>query len=602
SSRVLQANFWSIVDFLNESVEEPFKNKIDRYLKSLETIMNSEQGKRANRAKVLYDSYKKASKSFLFEIVAWRRISLYPLGTDGTASLADVPKSRADCTKAKEWEEKRTKKQVHIHQPNLNVGVVINEINGGTFGSINNENKESKEQANFKRDEVDVFFQSPSQTKCNDDDNSRKMMSVYDYKKYEKSYAKLDDSKKWVLTTGTVVEDALYKFGLRCKYEHLAHSFVLDPDDHTYLKENIFTESELREIRHFQVKETPLMPLDLIKYLNSFNLKTSSEIRKQIFSPDQMDQDFNRSRDFDRDWIRNTNMNRNTLTTDHLELWLLVHVWSFTDKVFNDIEEVKVVRGESCSLLSSARKNRERTVPGIADIERKALGMRGDMIIRKITAEFGCAEVGRQFESENGTKLLRERGLKMPKMMKDMFNRLCETFNHDDHKTRQLEMIGFLHAGLMMVLLRLDSPAGYVCRVLRSKSFSIATNIKEFGKTLPLISLTWKANKIVENMISLIEKTDETDESSEEDQLRRLQDIYDITPLPSRKRKKVDLPTCLDTPSKLSKRAKKSHLICLDHHHHSTVIKQESCPDPQCEGENSVTAKFCSDCGKPINE
>ena len=44
-------------------------------------------------------------------------------------------------------------------------------------------------------------------------------MNVYDYEKYEKSYAKLDDSNKWVLTTGTVVEDALYKFGLRCKYE-----------------------------------------------------------------------------------------------------------------------------------------------------------------------------------------------------------------------------------------------------------------------------------------------------------------------------------------------------------------------------------------------
>lgn len=475
--------------------------------------------------------------------------------------------------------------------------------------SISKKNKKSKEQANSKMDEVDVFFQSPSQTECNDDDNSRKM-NVYDYEKYEKSYAKLDDSNKWVLTTGTVVEDALYKFGLRCKYEHLAHSFVLDPDDDTYLKENVFTESELSEIRHFQAKETPLMPLDLIKYLNSFNLKTTSEIRKQIFSPDQMDQDFNRSRDFDRDWIRNTIYNllqeyeSNTLTTDHLELWILVHVWSFTDKVFNDIEEVKVVRGESCSLSSSARKNRERTVPGIVEMKRKALGRRGDMIIRKIKAEFGCAEAGRQFEGENGTKLLRERGLKMPKMMKDMFKHLCETFDQDDHKTRQLETIGFLHAGLMMVLLRLDSPAGYVCRVLRSKSFSIATNIKEFGKTLPLISLTWKAKKIVENMISLIEQTNETvDEETDEDQLRRLQDVCDITPLSPRKRKKVDLPTCLDTPSKPSKRVKEiPHDLLGPPPPFNLLSSIVSCPDPQCEGENKVTAKFCSDCGKSLIE
>ncbi|CAG8527819.1 14129_t:CDS:2 [Acaulospora morrowiae] len=378
----------------------------------------------------------------------------------------------------------------------------------------------SKGQANSKRDEADVFFH-PSQTECNDKDNSRKL-SMYDYEKYKKT------TLNWIIPiNGYSQPEPLWKtLFIISAYvvnmnSNLAHSFILDPDDDTYLKENVFTESELREIRHFQVKKTPLMPPDLTKYLNSFNLETASEIRKQIFSPDQMDQDFNRSRDFDRDRIRNTIYNllleyeSNTLTTDHLELEILVHVWGFTDKIFNDIEKMKLVRGDSCSLSS--------------DIELD------DMIIRKITAEFGCAEAGLQFEDENDTKLLRERGLKMPKMMKDMFKHLCETFNQDDHKTRQLETIGILHAGLMMVLLRLDSPAGYVCRVLQSKSFSIATNIKEFVKTFPLISLTWKAKKIVENMISLIEQTNETDESSEEDQLRRLQDVYDITPLPSRK-------------------------------------------------------------------
>ncbi|GET57837.1 hypothetical protein GLOIN_2v1501336 [Rhizophagus irregularis DAOM 181602=DAOM 197198] len=74
----------------------------------------------------------------------------------------------------------------------------------------------------------------------------------------------------------------------------------------------------------------------------------------------------------------------------------------------------------------------------------------------------------------------------MPKMMKDMFDQLCKTFDQDEKKTRKLETIGFLYAGmffylilnlasvayldsifqgLMMTLLRLDSPAGYICRV-----------------------------------------------------------------------------------------------------------------------------------------
>ena len=123
-------------------------------------------------------------------------------------------------------------------------------------------------------------------------------------------------------------------------------------------------------------------------------------------------------------------------------------------------------------------------------------------------------------------------------------------------------------------------------------------------------------------MICLV---DETDECNEEDQLRRLENIYDVTSPPSRRRKKVDLPICLDTPSKSSKRVKEIPLgmvyyfilLCMKKYMSislyfaldllgppppfnllSSIV---SCPDPQCEGENKVTAKFCSDCGKPIN-
>lgn len=71
------------------------------------------------------------------------------------------------------------------------------------------------------------------------------------------------------------------------------------------------------------------------------------------------------------------------------------------------------------------------------------------MIIRKVVAEYGCAEAGKSFEGENGTKLLRERGLKTPKMMKDMIDDLCNTVGRDEKKVRKLEIIGFLHAGML---------------------------------------------------------------------------------------------------------------------------------------------------------
>ncbi len=87
----------------------------------------------------------------------------------------------------------------------------------------------------------------------------------------------------------------------------------------------------------------------------------------------------------------------------------------------------------------------------VIDIKRKALERRDDMIIHKITAEFGCAESGQQFERQNNTKLLQERGLKMPKMMKDMFNQLCKTFEQNKYKIRKLEIIGFLYIDIFFL-------------------------------------------------------------------------------------------------------------------------------------------------------
>ncbi|CAI2182259.1 4637_t:CDS:10, partial [Funneliformis geosporum] len=473
-------------------------------------------------------------------------------GDSGVINNVKFPKER---NRERDQKEKQQRGRTQEKSNSLDHNTV-NKTKGSSVAEISSEGKQTERCSKDGRDNKNLDFSTRSEStlECDDDDNSR-IMSAYDYEKYKKSYAEMNNSNKWVLTTGTVVEDALYNFGLRCKYEHLAHSFILDPDDNNYLIESVFTESELHEIRHYQTKETPLMPLELLKLLE---------------------------------------YESNALMSDHLELWILVHVWNFTDKVFNDIEEVKVV-----SLSSSTRKNHKRTVPAV-DKKRKILGRRGDMIIRKITDEYGCAEAGRQFEGQNGTKLLQEKGLKMPKMMKDMFDQLCRTFDQDEKKTRKLETIGFLHAGLMMTLLRLDSPAGYICRVSRSKPFFIATHIKEFGKkTLPAIALTWKAKKIVDNMICLVGQPDESDEES---QLQHLQDIYDVSPQPSQKRR-VNLPTCLNTPSKDNSISLYFALDLLGPPPPFNLLSSiVSCPDPQCEGKNKDTAKICSDCGKPLME
>jgi hypothetical protein len=44
-------------------------------------------------------------------------------------------------------------------------------------------------------------------------------ISAPDYENYKKIHSEMEDSKKWRLTTGTVVEDALFKSGVRRRNE-----------------------------------------------------------------------------------------------------------------------------------------------------------------------------------------------------------------------------------------------------------------------------------------------------------------------------------------------------------------------------------------------
>ncbi|RUP52108.1 hypothetical protein BC936DRAFT_141103 [Jimgerdemannia flammicorona] len=325
---------------------------------------------------------------------------------------------------------------------------------------------------------------SPSETDIYDEPSGSD--SEPDYESFTRAYNSMENDKKWVLTTGTIVEDALYDFGVKCTHEY----------------------HELEEIRDFQKKVLPPVPWDLLQYLDSFRMRTTTDLRRLVFRQEAMDENFDRHKDFDRDWIRNTVYNllreyeADSLTKKHLELWLLIHVWSFIDKAFEDISGIEAVRRVVLSGVV-CKKKWETDCGCINHAEKKVLGQRSDLIIRKISMEYGCAEAGKLFEGEKGTKLLREKELKTPKMLKDMFNSLCAAVDGDEQKVRKLESIGFLHAGLVMLLLRLDSPAGYTCRVSCSKLLEIPSQVAEFSsKALPVILLTWRA-KVGHNIFNM---------------------------------------------------------------------------------------------------
>ena len=252
-----------------------------------------------------------------------------------------------------------------------------------------------------------------------------------------------------MLTTGKVVEDALYDFGVTCKHEHLAHQFIVDPFNKQM--ESIFDEAELQEIRSANVKPMPMMPTPLRGYMASFNKKPPNEIRDVIDTRQPWQTNYDIKNHDDYDWVCNSvyNMLREyeagSFDHSHHETWYLMHVWRFVDCAFDSVPEAEAVRGEPSSLDSAARKNKDRVIQ-----DRKRIGRKCDIIIRSIdcnhstSKEYGAGETG-SIVDLNGTKMLKESGIKLPKVMRDMFNSLQSRIDHA--KLGDLQIVGCLHYG-----------------------------------------------------------------------------------------------------------------------------------------------------------
>lgn len=56
----------------------------------------------------------------------------------------------------------------------------------------------------------------------------------------------MSESKKWKLSTGTVVEDVMYEYGRRLVKQAIVHLFIIDPEDSATA--DLFTKAEWLEI------------------------------------------------------------------------------------------------------------------------------------------------------------------------------------------------------------------------------------------------------------------------------------------------------------------------------------------------------------------
>ena len=160
-------------------------------------------------------------------------------------------------------------------------------------------------------------------------------------------------------------------------------------------------------------------------------------------------------------------------------------------------------------------------------MQRKKVGRKSDLIICNDSGlELGCGEGGLDGE-EFDTKVIVESSLKTPKVMHDIFVRLCSSVENKQEVIKRLQIVGLVFSRFKMRMLIMDCPNGYACR-LRSTTTAVFSGKEEslgsdFCKAYQLIWKTKEVCKetesIVENCMSTVEINFESDDDSNDDKI-----------------------------------------------------------------------------------
>ncbi|CAB4414240.1 unnamed protein product [Rhizophagus irregularis] len=316
------------------------------------------------------------------------------------------------------------------------------------------------------------------------------------------------ENKKWKLSSEKIVEDTMFRYGMKLNEESLIHSWILDLED-TRLKK-LFTKEEWNEIKVCNINKVPKIPEDLAEHMVSYAECTFYE------------------------------RNSSPLERDMLENWYNINIWSIIfDRCFEQLEVVTCIRGESSSIASSERKNKDRNLD-----KRKKMGRRNDRTIRERNGrcEFRLVEAAKKFE-ENSTKWLKE-SFKTPKIMRDMLVQLMSVVKNDD-RAKKLRTVGWLHFGLYAQTLEMDCANGYVCRLICRELHKVGKGLDRDGiaDTLALLTAVLQTRYIVAETYNIIKMPEAPDKTL---LLRIIDKVGSSLPKSSDK----EVPTTARTPKK----------------------------------------------------
>lgn len=91
-------------------------------------------------------------------------------------------------------------------------------------------------------------------TSDDEDQNPPPLLTSSQFKYFGESYARMNKTHKWILSSGTCVEDVIFEHCSKLSAESLLHSWIIDLDDQE--AEALFTVEEWKEIRR-EIRKLP---------------------------------------------------------------------------------------------------------------------------------------------------------------------------------------------------------------------------------------------------------------------------------------------------------------------------------------------------------
>ncbi|KAF9415424.1 hypothetical protein BGZ76_004799 [Entomortierella beljakovae] len=298
---------------------------------------------------------------------------------------------------------------------------------------------------------------SQSLTTSNSDDSvSPSLISQLStrFKKYE--------GEPWLLTSGTNVDDVLYQHVKTLTKVSALHHFVLDQinsilclfnqEDRDMLQQFISKRDsssdksiklcswKKREIRQYELAPNDIWTL----------LERGSGFRGEVYSDvNPKDVDTFRKSLFHA-MLDITTVYRNSgnkLPLARLEIWYRTKVWGFLANLIDAGGILEFGPGDVMCTASSTMNNVER------DLESKYRqgGKLDSVIICSTTRLELCAiEAGRWDSGATGTKVLQDRR-KLAKVLKDMFEVICNRSQRPDDVRMELRTYALLISGALLI-------------------------------------------------------------------------------------------------------------------------------------------------------